>query len=285
VKPLVIFHGRCPDGWGAAWWLGRALGDHDKHEGMYGDPPPLELADRDVYLVDFCYPAADLDAIAGQCRSLLILDHHQTSVGYVRDSVVSEVTMLRAIDFRAAAVRAVLNMEHSGVGLVGDYVNGRFGFEAPLWFENIEDRDLWRFVLPETAEVFAAVTSRPYTVEAWDEMERMLRIDLVGEGRAIDRYRRQLIDATVATAFRTTVLGHEVWCAASPYAIGSDVAGELALRDPGLFAAYYVDYGDRRRYGLRSTRDGVDVAALAETVGGGGHQHAAGFEVAQWTGR
>lgn len=281
AEPIIIFHAGCPDGWGAAWWLARALGGNPvMHEGRYGEPPPADVADRDVFIVDFCYPSALLDEIVGVCRSLLVLDHHQTSVGCVDgSSFVRPVTMLYAIDLGRRHPVAVLDMEHSGVGLVADYVAGRFGLEPPLWFENIEDRDLWRFALPDTAEVFAAVTSRPYTKEAWDEMERMLRIDLVAEGRAINRYREKLIESTVETAFETVLFDRRVWCAAAPYAIGSDVAGILAERDPEGFAAYFVEYGDRRRFGLRSGPDGMDVAVLAETVGGGGHRHASGFEV------
>lgn len=66
--------------------------------------------------------------------------------------------------------------------------------------------------------------------------------------------------------------------AAPSYAIGSDVAGRLAEREPERFVAYFVQYGNRRKYGLRSTERGFNVAHIAETAGGGGHIHAAGFE-------
>ncbi|HRE01609.1 MAG TPA: hypothetical protein PLV68_09935, partial [Ilumatobacteraceae bacterium] len=120
------------------------------------------------------------------------------------------------------------------------------------------DRDLWRFDLTGTADVFAAVTSRPYTVEAWDEM-MWLPIDrLLVEGRAINRWRDQLIEGCVANAYEHTLFGHRVWVAAAPYAIGSDVAGILAKRNPTLFGAYYVDDGHGRKWGLRSGADGLD---------------------------
>lgn len=278
--PIVVFHASCPDGFGAAWWLGRQLGEHEKVEGRYGEQPP-DCAGRDVYVVDFCYPTEDLDRIAGQARSLLILDHHQTSFGWVAASSVREVTMLHAIDFARRGAVAVLDVEHSGIGLVADYVNGRWGSLPRRFMFNIEDRDLWQFKLWDTPAVFAAVTSRPYTVEAWDEMLVMPHEALLAEGSAIERYRQQLIAATVATARYETLFGFRVAVAAAPYAIGSDVAGVLAAADPHGFAGYYVDLPGKRRWGLRSAPDtGMDVAVLAESLGGGGHRHAAGFEVA-----
>jgi oligoribonuclease NrnB/cAMP/cGMP phosphodiesterase (DHH superfamily) len=255
MRPLIIHHGDCPDGFGAAWWLGKAIEvDHDVVAAKYTDPADVEAcADRHVYIVDFCYPAEELDEIAGVCRTLTVLDHHQTAETWLTESkltVFSDVHHLCDVnELGGDKAMAVLDRERSGVGLVSTFVRRWRGWDAPEFLTHIQDRDLWRFDNVDTPAVFAAVTSRPYTVDAWDEMAAMTTESLV-----------------------------EVWCAASPYAIGSDVAGELAKRDPELFAAYFVQYGDRRRFGLRSTPAGMDVAALAETCGGGGHRHASGFE-------
>lgn len=44
-------------------------------------------------------------------------------------------------------------------------------------------------------------------------------------------------------------------------------------------AATYYDDSDGRRWSLRSTPEGADVAQIAEAFGGGGHKHAAGFRM------
>lgn len=281
-RPLIIHHGNCPDGFGAAWWLGRHIGPHDKHAATYESDPP-EVTGRHVWIVDFCYPTDVLTAMARDARTITILDHHQTSVGWI-DALPRSWDKPPTIDgfcdlmeLGAGPFVACIDQTRSGVGLVSQYVRRWRGARAPAWLERIEDRDLWRFRLVSTPAVFAAVTSRPYTVEAWDAMFELGLDKLRAEGEAIERYRQQLIDSTVASAFEVNLLGRRVWCAASPYAIGSDVGAVLAERDPAGFAAYFVPGTDTVRFGLRSGPDGIDVAALASTVGGGGHKHAAGF--------
>lgn len=280
--PLVIHHAGCPDGFGAAWWLGRALGDHDKHEGRYGEAPP-DVTGRDVWIVDFCYPTADLQAIAAVAKTVTVLDHHQTSHAYVAgltgwDVCPTIAGLCDLMELGAAQFVACVDEAHSGVGLVAEYVRRWRGEAAPEFLANIEDRDLWFFALAETPAVFAAVTSRPYTDAEWDDMASMPIDQLVAEGNAIQRYRDVLIEHCLDNATRIHLFGRDVWATACPYMVGSDVAGALAKRDPIAFAAYWIIHPDHVQWGLRSTDEGMDVAELAQTFPpGGGHKHAAGF--------
>jgi len=279
---LIIFHGNCPDGFGSAWLLQQSYSNAELHAGRYGEDLP-DIDGKDVYLVDFCYPTAQLEEIYKRSSSCTILDHHQTAEGYLAASSFSVYDSVRDFgeQYQGENHVAILDQNHSGVGIVMQYTDRQVPF-----LYNIEDRDLWKFLLPETPAVFAAVTSRPYTIDAWNYLESMHIDDLVIEGQAILRYRDQMIEACVKNA-RLELLptGHRVWVTGCPYAIGSDVAGELAKRLPDLFGAYYVDEPEVIRFGLRSTEGGLDVAKIAEQLGGGGHKHASGFEVnRQWRG-
>lgn len=283
-RVLIIHHGNCPDGFGAAWWLARHLGTNDLHPASYDQPPP-DVTGRDIWIVDFAYPTDVLTAMAAQASTITILDHHQTAAQWIADlpanwdKPASIHGFCDLMELGAGPYVACVDQGSSGVGLVSTYIRRWRGALPPRFLANIEDRDLWRFNYDDTPAVFAAVTSRPYTVDAWDEMARLPHEALVLEGTAVQRFRQKLIDATVDTAFQVDLFGRTVWCAAAPYAIGSDVAGLLALRDPEGFAAYYVPGPELVRFGLRSGPDGADVAALAGTVGGGGHRHASGFAV------
>lgn len=286
MKPLIIYHANCPDGFGSAWWLGRALGEHDKHPGFYDQPPP-DCTGRDVFMVDFCYKAAELRQIKAQSATLTIFDHHASQIAEVDAAGIrrlhemgtySDLSELGGLD----PCVAVFDLHHSGVGLVGRHVRRWRGWNPPDWFANIEDRDLWHFEEQRTKAVFAAVTSRPYTDEAWDEMLDMTASDLAREGAGIERYRQQLLAATLETAWQGQLGPFEaVWMAACPYAICSDVASELAKRDPTRFAATFVQYDRGRKYSLRSTAEGLDVSEIAKRLDatGGGHPHAAGAMV------
>lgn len=289
--PLVVFHKNCPDGCGSAWWLGKHLGEHEKWAASYDDESLPSFVDREVYIVDFCYPATVLERIMAECNHLRVLDHHQTAYDILCD--VTDLPLATSMDgfidtWDSGASFphwAVLDQNHSGVGLAARYVYSRWGESWPTFFDYIEDRDLWRFdFAPATQEAFAAVTSHPYTDEAWEAISRTPPADLLAEGRGIERYRQQLIAQIIETKHLIFIGGAEVWACASPYALGSDVAHELCkLDETKPFAAYYVvnnlwpEHETELRFGLRSLPDGADVAAIAEAHGGGGHKHAAGF--------
>ena len=79
MNSLCIYHGNCADGFGAAWVVRRALGEHvDFHAGVYQDDPP-DVTDREVILVDFSYKRAVLEKMAESATNILVLDHHKTA--------------------------------------------------------------------------------------------------------------------------------------------------------------------------------------------------------------
>jgi oligoribonuclease NrnB/cAMP/cGMP phosphodiesterase (DHH superfamily) len=270
---LVIYHAQCPDGFTAAW-VARSVLESEPcgvafHEGVYGQDPP-SVTGRNVYLLDFTYPPDHMHAISKAANTLVVLDHHQTALAncaaFPNDS---NTTVL-------------LDMNRSGARIAWDY--WYTGQPAPDIVRFVEDRDLWRFRYEDdTRDYHAALTSRPYTFEAWDEVYAMPLDTILTEGAAVNRYRDQLIAQACDTAAWQEVCGVLMPVANCPYAYASDVAGELAKRNTETgVAAYFYDHlaAGTRNWGLRSTPDGIDVATLAEKWGGGGHRHAAGFKTA-----
>lgn len=274
-NPICIYHGNCPDGFTAAWIVHRysaASGiEVELHPGVYGEERPALSNSRNVIMVDFSYPNMMMHEIANRADTLVVLDHHQTALENCAGLVGHYEN-----------VHVVLDMERSGARITWDYIHP--GEDAPDIVRHVEDRDLWRFQYPETPAYFAALTSHPYTLEAWDAITAQPLAEVLAEGRAIERYRRQLIELHLPNADLRVVAG--VWMPAvnCPYTIASDVAGELAKTAPRGVAAYYYDNlaTHTRHWGLRSTEDGPDVAVLAESMGGGGHKHAAGFREHLW---
>lgn len=276
-RPLIIYHGGCPDGFTSAWLIHRWLldredADAELYPAAYNEAPP-DVNDRRVWCVDFCYEPQHVNRMTFDVRQLVILDHHQTAAEWLDQSAVAVASTVPEM-VRSTDSLVVLDEAHSGAGLAKLYTDTNDAF-----VDCIEDRDLWRFHIPETKDIFAAVTARPYTLPEWDLIASTPYGDLVREGKGINRYRDRLIEQVAETAYIADVCGKWMPLVGCPYAIGSDVAGRLAEESPDGVAAYYVDYGTHRRYGLRSTPDGPDVAKLAEPLGGGGHKHAAGFEV------
>ena len=79
MKPLVIYHANCWDGFCAAWVARKALGDIEPFPAYYGAPPP-DVKDRIVYVLDFSYPRDVTERIATEARRSVFLDHHKTAM-------------------------------------------------------------------------------------------------------------------------------------------------------------------------------------------------------------
>ena len=141
----------------------------------------------------------------------------------------------------------------------------------------IEVRDLWKFELPESSEVSAAIASYPHTFEAWDVLwnDKPLE-DLASEGAAILRYQQQVVKKTVAAAQEVIVRGHKVLIANSNI-MQSEIANILSDGRP-FGVVWSQQENGRYRYSLRNKPGSeFDVSTVAKLYGGGGHKHASGF--------
>lgn len=278
MKPLCIYHGNCADGFGSAWVMRKYFrGAIDFHAGVYGDPPP-DAKGRDVYIVDFSYKRPVIEQMALECASLLVIDHHKTAAADL-DGLRGFNTVAEFIGYRGApgvpTVGVIFDMTRSGAGLTWDVCFPNL--PRPALINHIEDRDLWKFAIPGTREIQAAIFSHPYDFEVWD---RLFGLDdlqqLVHEGAAIERkHHKDIAELLKVTRREMKIGGHIVPVANLPYTLVSDAANLLAQEAP--FAACYWDTPKGRVFGLRSRADGMDVSDIAKQYGGGGHRNAAGF--------
>lgn len=266
-RPLVIYHGGCPDGFAAAYALSLRFRSGEEYgcdlvAGVYSQPPP-DVTGRDVYIVDFSYRRPVLEAMCRQARSVTVIDHH-----------TSAEQDLKGLEHEHDNLTIVFDMDKSGGILTWErYHSG----PPPRLFLHIQDRDMWRFELEGTTEIYAALMSRPMEFPLWDRLcvhEEELE-PLRQEGKAINRYRRRMIELHLEKAVMTTIAGYRVPVVNCYEDIMSDLVGELSHGHP--FAAGYQDQGILRKWSLRSNSGGLDVAAIASRFGGGGHLHAAGF--------
>lgn len=302
-KILVIYHGNCADGFGAAWAARRKFGDEaDYHAGVYQDAPP-EVSGRRVVLVDFSYKRPVMAEIAKKARSVLVLDHHKSAADEMTEGRVIRDDHSSAWIFRmdqtyqgqlswerhlgdamqdqcegapTANIYCNFDMHRSGAGLAWDFFH--HGIPRPALIDHIEDRDLWRFALPNTREIQAAVFSHPYDFAVWDALMSADLLTLATEGRAIERkHHKDIAELVKVCQRRMTIAGKSVPVASLPYTLSSDAGHLMAAGEP--FAACYWDTPDGRIFSLRSQDDGADVSEIAKSYGGGGHAHAAGFRV------
>jgi oligoribonuclease NrnB/cAMP/cGMP phosphodiesterase (DHH superfamily) len=306
MKPLCVYHANCADGFTSAWVVNKAFkGDVDFHPGVYQDPPP-DVKGRDVLLVDFSYKSQVLAEMAMVANTITILDHHKTAAADLKPwERPDHVWSMDARQFRnfcdfegSLPIRALFDMSRSGAGITWDYFNP--GVQRPKLLDHIEDRDLWKFALPGTREIQAAIFSYAYDFKTWDWLiEDCDPAILKTEGIAIERKHFKDIKELVQVVTRPmrfrapwmdgpapADLGFVIVPMANlPYTLTSD-AGHLLSKGSGTdilpehpFAGCYFDTPEGRVFSLRSAQGGADVSAIAKQYGGGGHAHAAGFRI------
>jgi oligoribonuclease NrnB/cAMP/cGMP phosphodiesterase (DHH superfamily) len=300
---VVIYHGNCADGFGAALAARKKFGDAAEYiAGVYQDPPP-DVTGARVVLVDFSYKRAVMAELASKAKSVLVLDHHksaaedltvgrsiegdnsspwifrmdQTYEGNITwDRHICDSMMDRNEGCPTSNIYCLFDMGRSGAGIAWDFFHP--DVPRPALVNHIEDRDLWRFSLPFTREIQAAVFSYPYEFDVWDGLLRTDTLQLALQGEAIERKHHKDIAELVKVCQRPmTIAGHVVPVASLPYTLTSDAGHLMAHGNP--FAACYWDTADGRVFSLRSQDDGADVSEIAKQYGGGGHAHAAGFRV------
>ena len=269
MKKLCIYHANCADGFGAAWIVRKAIGPDDVEfcAALHHREPP-DVTGREVIMVDFSYPRPVMEQLLEKAEHILLLDHHITA----RNDLVG---------FEHPKLTAVFDMDLSGVG-----VTWRHFFpdqRMPKLLAHVQDMDLWRFGLSGTREILSVVYSHPYDFAVWDQLMKSSPHRFMHDGEALRRARDKEVNdmlgpTGIAPRFVQLGVEHVRGPAYNVPFMFSGVANKAAEMHP--FAATYWISGERVKFSLRSRgNDGVDVAALAQQYGGGGHVHAAGFEL------
>ena len=254
---LVIYHGKCIDGFTSAWVAWTKWGPDAEYIGAsYGEEPP-DVRGRDVLIVDFSYKRSVLERMAEEARSLRVLDHHKTAE-----------EDLRGLPF------CLFDMERSGAGIAWDDLRCT---ERPWLVDYVEDRDLWRWELPDSRAVSAYISTVEQTFPAWSHLAAMPLSQAAERGAAVVSYIDRYVQEMSAQARWVEFEGHRVPVVNAPYLNTSELVGALAEAAP--FAVGWFQRQDGKyQHSLRSRGDGaVDVSEVAKRYGGGGHRNAAGF--------
>jgi len=263
-RPLVIYHGGCADGAGAALAAYLLFGeDAEYRPAVYGDPvapTDAEARGRIICILDFSYTREVIERLQRAALCLIVIDHHKT-----------------AAERLSGIPGFVIEMDRSGAALAWREM---IGGPMPELFRYIEDRDLWRWHLPHSREISVALVAREAhrdfrimkaIYENWQEEHSRL----VVEGTALIRLVNQQVARMTASA-EPVILDGVSALATNATAFHSEVGDELAARAPiGITWGWN---GKRQGYvvSLRST-GAVDVSQIAVKYGGGGHRNAASF--------
>lgn len=266
-KHLIIYHANCMDGCAAAWAALKAL-DADTCElfpANYQTAPPDVTGYDHVYILDFSFPGDVLKQLFAAQPHITLIDHHKTAMEDLADW--------------AEDPRVTFDMNHSGAVLAWHHF---FPSEPPpdaLLY--VEDRDLWRWDLPDSLQVNTAIRAHGITPSEFDATVRMDTATLRAEGDLLLTYRDELVDETLNNVFLLDVIVEGVRyevpaCQAS--CLISEVGNVMLARFPDapFSLSWSRNTAGDAKLSLRG-HDKVDCGAIAKTRGGGGHVNAAGF--------
>ena len=279
MKKACIYHAGCPDGFGAAWAVRAGWGsDVEFIPRGHDDTLVANRFEGDRLLFVDIAPPPDAYAKLAECvAQLVVLDHHVSA----RDRFNALPDL--AEDLAADGHEICFDLDHSGAMLAWRWL---FGDETPpAMIAYVEDQDLWRWSLPQTREVNAAICAAPRSFEAWDALAARSVDDLASEGAPIVRSNRIEVERALQTAHPISIGDLRVEAVNSRFQraeIGHELA-ERATFGTECGAVYRIT-GKRVDISVYSIGD-FDVASVAGSFGGGGHRNAAGFSVSldTWT--
>lgn len=283
--PLVIWHKGCLDGFTSAWVVWRFYQEFnvtpDFHPGVYQEEKLPDVKGRQVIMVDFSYPAPVIEQMQAEARGVFILDHHKSAEKALSRWAVPWDTRNQAQHVPGVAF-ACFDMARSGAALAWDHFNPDAPYRPKL-VEHVQDRDLWKFEIPGTEEICAALYAEDFNFGTWEHYSMALEDPVQWEalratGEAIMKSKAKEREQLKSIAQAMFIGGWAMPVVNAPWFYASELGNELASASVTRVAATYHDDEDgRRKFSLRSVPGGPDVSEIAAKFGGGGHARAAGF--------
>ena len=261
---LVLYHDNCPDGFTAAWAAWKKLfSSQAEYRGInYSDPVPPDVDGKDVFLVDFSFSLERMHELTSRAASVTVYDHHKTAL---------------ADSLHWKTHRTVFDMDRSGAGITWDELHGA---PRPKLIDYVEDRDLWRWALPESRIVSEYIFSVERTFEKWDKLADEIESNfekIIDRGMILLENNRVRVATVCRNARMLGFNGIMIPIVNSCWDM-SGIGEHLCQQFPDApCGGYYFDRKGKRQWGFRS-RGEFDVSALCKKYGGGGHKAAAGFE-------
>lgn len=265
-KPFILYH-MDQDGHAAALAAYERFGPEATYIPVeYGEPMPEIPDGAKVYILDFSYPRAELIALNNRVSKLVVIDHHE-----------SAARELEGLEF------AIFHTERAACVLAWQYFH--VDSEVPALFLRVEDRDLWRFKLADTKEVYAYLLTLGRDLVVWRAAMHQYAQDPASigvVGRELLGFMTQAAEL-LATEAGPMQIGNKIVVAVNVALVWlqSQVADILLRQHSDVaFVVVWRQRADGSRvFNLRSTGS-TNVAKIAEKFGGGGHKKAAGFVLA-----
>lgn len=266
---VVIYHGFCTDGFGAAYVAWKKFGNLATYIGRCRDDTPFNpdlFIGKEVYVVDYSFPLEEMLSYQAVAKSFIVIDHHI--------SAQKDVESLKTF---------VFDNNHSGSYLAWQYFHPNA--KVPKLIEYISDADIWSHSLPDWKEIESFIYSNGeehFSFEHFEELHEILETE-EGYNRA-KNIGAMLVGSHLAKvnmyadmAELVKFEGYTIYAINAPREVRSELGHVLAEKTNSFSLIFNYERG-KWRCSLRSVKD-FDVSIIASKYGGGGHRNASGFIV------
>ncbi|XP_009621556.2 uncharacterized protein [Nicotiana tomentosiformis] len=311
-RPAVLYHYPCPDGAFAA--LAAHLYFSSIHitplyfpntvySPLRAEDLPLNEIDH-VYLLDFVGPSGFVPQLHSKVDCVVVLDHHKTARELLGGGTYVSENLIKVIDMgRSGATIAydyfkekLINGGDNNRAADGNALKiGEFDRVRRL-FEYIEDRDLWRWKLPDSKAFSSGLDDRniEYDVNFNPSLfQQLLALDLksvIEQGKISLSHKQKRIDEVFEKSFEIALGAGTFGCCLAVNAdslseLRSELGNQLAVRSRnmklrGIGAVVYkvpeLENDQMLKVSLRSIGD-EDTTSISQAFGGGGHRNASSF--------
>lgn len=276
---ICVFHADCLDGLGAAAVVKMKYPDVVLYDMKHGDK--LDFATiisgkklDDLYIVDFSFSKEQITMICELFNMVTIIDHHKTY----------EPTHI-SWNEKPANFISVYDPNMSGSTLT--YLT-LFDEHIPKRFLYIEDRDLWKWEMPNSAE-FTTAAYDLYLAEGRDAIiDKLSKDDIFFEehmitiGSILEKAKKNSISQLIKNIHIVMFYGANkiygrtlrVGLVNSPI-YTSELGNEICSNFDVDMAVIWYNKDGKYKISARSIGD-FNVLPCIEALGGGGHQRAAG---------
>ncbi|MEK7658052.1 MAG: DHH family phosphoesterase [Patescibacteria group bacterium] len=260
MKDIVILYHKDLDGFSGAWVAWRKFKNKADYLPVdYNGIIPNGFKNKEIYLIDFCYPRKEMAELLKNNKKLIAIDHHISRKDDIKTST----------DF-------LYDVNHSGATLAWKYFYPKNPVPKLLLY--IEDIDLWRFKLPRSREILAYLDICDFDFKLWNKFFRDFEgggniLNYIKEGKIILKYQGHLIKTLIKSGKEAVFEGKKAF-AVNSQILESEI-GEFIYKNKKVIGVIYSSRNGSIKVSLRSDKE--DVSKLAKKYGGGGHKAAAGF--------
>lgn len=261
----ILYHGNCPDGFGAALVAWMFYGDKATYTPVYHNRPVPELQSKEVYLIDFCYNIGQMKEIAEKVEKLVLIDHHEGV-----SSVAEELKSLKNTE-------VFFDITNSGAVLAWKYFYP--GNPVPKLLQFIEDRDCHFNKIPEAKAALMWLDTQPFVFSLWKtflNFKDEAWEKVISYNQPMVKKFNSMIKRAAKQAVTTTLGGYPAALCFGTEETASDIATEIAKKVSGIGIVFVMQANGSIKASIRTNQE-INLIPIAKKLGGNGHPFAAAF--------